>query len=96
MPIHTQVIGTALVAHSPDVLFFFTSRYHCLTHSTMAKAVDFGLPADALGHRWFDKFWMPALDEYKPPDCHHLANFAVDPARRGEGCVCACLWDIGI
>ena len=41
--------------------------------------------ADAHGNKWFDKFWMPELDVYKPPRCNQLANFAIDQTLRGKG-----------
>ena len=79
-----EVMGTALISHSKDLLFFFTSKYNSVKHSEMARCIDFDMQVDIQGHKWFDKFSMPDLAVYKPPNCHQLANFAIDSTLRGK------------
>ena len=35
--------------------------------------------------RWFDQFAFPPVAAFKPPGYHHIANFVVAKAHRGEG-----------
>lgn len=72
-----EVIGTALITNDDDTLFFFTNKYNNLKFSTINEQVDFDLSVDGK-HKWFDKFDMPKIEDYKPVGCHQLANFAVE------------------
>ena len=52
----------------------------------MAKDVDFDMCAGNNDmHKWFDKFSMPEISDYKPNGYNQLANFAVDTHYRGLG-----------
>lgn len=74
-----EVIGSALLGESRDDIFFFTSRFNNLKHSLLRVSLDFALSIDGHpDHRWFDKFWFPDLERYKPKDYHHLANFVIE------------------
>jgi len=75
-----EIVATALIGNSKDTLFFFTSKYNNLRHSTMIKDVDWDLEID--DKKWFDGFSFPKPREYKPPLYNHLANFSVER----EGC----------
>lgn len=80
-----EIIGTALISNSEDTLLFFTNKYNNLKPSTLKEDVDFDLSVDGK-HRWFDKFDMPNIEDYKPEGCHQLANFAVETVNcRGAG-----------
>lgn len=80
-----EIIGTALVANSKDTLFFFTNKYNNLKYSTIKQNIDFDLCVDSK-HKWFDKFDMPEIQDYKPNGCNQLANFAVEKINcRGIG-----------
>ena len=72
-----ELIGTALISSSKDILFFFTSKYNNVRYSRINQFVDFNLLADGK-NKWFDKFDMPDAKDYKPVDCNQLANFAVE------------------
>lgn len=80
-----EIIGTALIANSQDSLFFFTNKYNNLKFSTIKEDVDFELRVDGK-HKWFDKFDMPEMQDYKPHGCNQLANFAIENINyRGVG-----------
>src|SRR5260221_414472 len=80
-----EIIGTALIANSEDTLLFFTNKYNNLKFSTIKEDVDFDLRVDG-NHRWFDKFDLPELQDYKPQGCNQLANFAIENTNyRGLG-----------
>jgi hypothetical protein len=82
-----EIVGSALVGESRDNIFFFTSRFNNLRHTTLRQDLDFGYSADGHpDHRWFDKFNFPDVDRYKPKGYHHLANFVVErEGARGLG-----------
>lgn len=82
-----EIIASALVGESRDDVFFFTSRFNNLKHSTLRRDVDFDVSADGdPSHRWFDKFNFPDVDRYKPKGYHHFANFVVErDGARGLG-----------
>ena len=81
-----EIVATILVARRKGTVFFFTGRYNNLRHSTMAEVVDFDQPdADDPSQRWFDRFAFPPVAEFKPRAYHHIANFVVSQAHRGEG-----------
>jgi hypothetical protein len=74
-----EIISTAVVSRSRDGIFFFTSKFNNMRHSTLRY--DLGLDHSADGnpeHKWFDKFWFPAVEQYKPARFHHFANFVVE------------------
>ena len=85
-----EIIGTALISSSKDILFFFTCKYNNLKYSEMSQNVDFNMRFND-HHKWFDKFDMPyvklsenggpVIDQvklYKPIGCNQLANFAIE------------------
>lgn len=77
-----EIIGTALVASSQWTLFFFTNKYNNI--DMRSHLIDQDLMVD--GHKWFDRFNMPKLENYKPPKFNQLANFAVETVdHRGHG-----------
>lgn len=82
-----EVISTALVHRSRDGIFFFTSRFNNLQHSTLEYDLDFNYSADGNPeHKWFDKFCFPEFPQYKPKGFHHFANFVVErEGTRGQG-----------
>lgn len=72
-----EIIGTALIASSDDTLLFFTNKYNNLKFSTIKNDVDFNLSVDGK-HKWFEKFAMPEIQDYKPLGYNQLANFAIE------------------
>ena len=73
-----ELVGTALVSQSRNNLFFFTSKYNNIWYPSIMKNVDFGLTLSDGKNKWFDKFDMPNINEYKPLGYNQLANFAVE------------------
>jgi len=74
-----EIISSALVAQSRDGIFFYTSRFNNLRHSTLRQDIDFEVSADGNpAHKWFDKFRYPEIEQYKPKGFHHFANFVVE------------------
>lgn len=73
-----EIIATILVSHSKDLLFFFTSKYHNIKYSSIEESVDFNLPMEGSLHKWFDKFAMPPIKDYRPPTFNQIANFVVE------------------
>lgn len=82
-----EIVASALVGESRDTIFFFTSRFNNLKHSTLSEDIDFDVSGDGTaGHRWFDKFKFPDVARYKPAGYHHFANFVVEKeGSRGLG-----------
>lgn len=81
-----EIIATILVGRSRDTVFFFTGRYNNLRHSTMHEVVDLEQPnAEDAEQKWFDRFSFPAIERFKPPGYHHIANFVVAKEHRREG-----------
>jgi GNAT superfamily N-acetyltransferase len=81
----SEILATILVGRSKDTLFFFTGRYNNLRHATMGETVDFAQPdGDEPGHKWFDRFWFPDVQRFKPRGYHHIANFVVAREQRGQ------------
>jgi hypothetical protein len=72
-----EIIGTALISHSKDMLFFFTYKYNNLRYSELSQIVDFNLRVNGT-NKWFDKFDMPNVEDYKPDGYNQLANFAIE------------------
>jgi GNAT superfamily N-acetyltransferase len=79
-----EIIGTALIANSKDTLFFFTNKYNNLIYSNLKNDVDFDISIDGK-NKWFDKFDIPDIDQYKPSKLNQLANFSIDKNYRGLG-----------
>lgn len=74
-----EMISTALVHRSRDGIFFFTSKFNNLRHSTLRYDLDFDYSADGNPeHKWFNKFCYPEISIYKPKGFHHFANFVVE------------------
>ena len=44
----------------------------------MEQDVDFNLNFNNTEYKWFDKFAMPNITDYKPRECNQLANFAIE------------------
>ena len=74
-----EIVGTALISSRKDNLFFFTSRYHNIAHSSMMTNIDFDLD------RWFDNFALPPTQSYKPQGLNQIANFSIDENWRNNG-----------
>jgi len=88
---NSEIIGTALITSDEENLFFFTSKYNnvkvrtalsdkyagSISHNT--KNTD-GIIyiEDIYADKWFEKFDMPRVDQYKPKGYHQLANFAIE------------------
>jgi hypothetical protein len=72
-----EIIATALISSSKDNLFFFTSKYNNIKHSTMAHDIDWEMKVNG-GHKWFDRFSMPEVAKYKLVGYNQLANFSVE------------------
>ena len=82
---YTEIFGTALISYSKDNLFFFTNKYNNIKFSTMAQDIDFDMCING-ENKWFDKFAMPPINSYKPPQLNQLANFAIERIdHRGNG-----------
>jgi len=86
------IVGTILISSSKDNLFFFTSKYCNIGgnpalygENNLHKFIDFEMDFDNMGNKWFDKFKMPHIMDYKPPLYNHIANFAIDRSCRNEG-----------
>lgn len=75
----SEIMGTILVSHSKNNLFFLTNKHNNISD---ISSIDLSLPFDK-EHKWFDKFFIPELDEYKPPKYNQIANFVVSPEWRG-------------
>ena len=81
----SEILATILVGRSKDTIFFFTGRYNNLRHATIGETVDFEQPdRDEPGRRWFDRFWFPDIQRFKPRGYHHIANFVVAKEQRGQ------------
>lgn len=74
-----EIVGTVLISSRKDNLFFFTSRYHNIAHSSMMTNIDFSLD------RWFDNFALPPIQSYKPQGLNQIANFSIDENWRNNG-----------
>ena len=72
-----EIIGTLLIAKSKNTLFFFTSKYNNLAYSSMEQDVDWNLRIGG-NHKWFDRFKLPDIKDYKPANCNQIANFAIE------------------
>lgn len=86
MPVDSQVseiIGTALISSTKSNLFFFTNKYNNVNWHEAKQIIDSDLMVD--GTKWFDRFNMPNLSDYKINSYNQLANFSVDEFHRGEG-----------
>lgn len=75
-----KIVATALISSSKSNLFFYTSKYNNIQ---LDKDINLDLVHDISGNKWFDKFDMPSINEYKPVNYNQLANFTVEHKHRG-------------
>jgi len=79
-----ELVATALISSSKDNLFFYTSKYNNIKHSTMAHEIDWEMKVNGK-HKWFDGFSMPDAASYKLAGYNQLANFSVEKRCRDLG-----------
>ncbi len=81
----SEIIASILISARKGNIFFFTGRYNNVRHSTMRTGIDFDQSFDGdPNHRWFDLFSFPEVEEFKPKDYHHIANFVVAKEWRNQ------------
>lgn len=85
MPIDSrtsELIGTVLVSSGKNNLFFYTNKYNNIYWPDCHKLIDTELVVN--GEKWFDRFDMPEMSEYKITDYNQIANFSIDENHRGH------------
>ena len=72
-----QLIGTILISHSRNNLFFFSNRYNNIRTENLPHIFN-------NNPEWFSNFSFPNIYNYKPSDYNQIANFAIEKSFRGN------------